>query len=202
MAPISGLKRASERAVTPSVKDKSFFEILEARIRAEIETDLREEILREIGPDFEPGSRPAPPRQKPVAADPTGFFMTELLSRAGRHSFQNPHRARQAYPHRASASPKAEQGPAPQESNEPRRSAASAEESLALSVLSRFSGCSIPEEFTLKDVRTTFRKAALKTHPDRFHRATEVEQKLAHQRFQDLTSAFRLLEGLFDKVEV
>ncbi len=151
---------------------KSFIEILEDEIRAEIRADLRRELEQELR------ARNAPKNTQAIHA--AGRLETWLASHVGPVVFKT---ARQPY----GAPPK--RTPPPPVTF----SAETTEETIAAELLSRHAGHALPSQYTTDDLKTVWRKAALKSHPDRFAGADSVTVMRATALFRELAAAYELL---------
>lgn len=173
---------------------KSFMEILEEQIRADLRSEIEAEVRASLAKSTEPElARPA-----------RAFGATEtwLAANVAKSFFAQRGVGRKAYPPPPPRVREQTQERARTERNRkssagPRRSAKSVEELCALELLNRHSGLSLPLEFDSSQLKGAWRKAALKTHPDRFAETDAVTTAQMNVLFTEITRAFELLESLF-----
>ncbi len=151
---------------------RSFIEILEDEIREDLKREMREEL--------EFARRPV----NPQAIHAAGRLETWLASHVGPVTFKA---ARKPY-----GEPPKRQSPPPPP---PTRAPETTEEMVAVALLSRHAGHALSERFTEAELKTVWRKAALKTHPDRFTGADSVTLMRATALFRELASAYELLSA-------
>jgi hypothetical protein len=171
---------------------KSFIEVLEEQIR----TDLRREIEAEVRAEMK-SSASAPTESSPAAEAMAGRFEVWLATHVGRTSF-----ARKATYAKSGTRPMArEAAPAPAAPVAPlepaRVRATTVEEICALELLLRHSGSRLETEFTEAQLKSVWRRAALKSHPDRFVAQEALVQLQKAALFRELASAYETLERLF-----
>jgi hypothetical protein len=178
---------------------KSFIEILEQEIRK----DLREEIENQVRKEMQAGKR-----QTPHVSE---SWETWLVSNVEKAFFSRSQEARRVYSGatktpRSPKESKSKVDPIDAQSDiqsdehlEVRRSASHFEEACALEILRRNSGVVIPDAFTRAELKGAWRKAALKSHPDRFSQADQGAQAHAAALFRELAHAYELLENLFSQ---
>lgn len=165
--------------------ERSFIEVLEDKIRA----DLREEIEAEFQ-----ARREEKPSVNQTAAHPANtkaWTETWLAANSKRFSF-----ARNGY--RAGRKPQGPGNTAPKKPEAPRRRAETSEAVGAVAILERQTRQQLPELFSMDDVKSIWRKAALNSHPDRFMQAGPDAEARAAALFRDSQSAYEILVGLFD----
>ncbi len=166
------------------MREKSFLEVLEDQMREQI----RSELMKELEEKFRM-TRPTPIDTEAAKA---GRFETWLASHVGKTVFSTEASAKRAYASQPRA--KMKQEPAPTLGEEPRARALTMEELIALELLRRHSGVTIPEPFTELQLKGAWRKAALKTHPDRLADADAITQAKAAALFRELAAAYDLLQ--------
>lgn len=176
------------------MKAKSFIEILEDQIRSdlrkEIEAEVRAELAKEK--DKDPINETAP--------DPTENLAARLSTQMKRFTFKV--RNAGAYPRSrqkqaARTTPPAQKISLNQPRPEKRVRAQTLEALCAFELLRRHSGGSLPENFTEAELKSAWRHAALKTHPDRHLGADASAQAETAALFRELQSAYSILSALF-----
>ena len=179
---------------------KSFIDILQDQMRADLRKEVEEEVRRELGREGLRHDEGAASRHQ--AAAKAGRIETWLTTHLEAAVFQRQSQGRAAY-HKAgpaksnSEKPnlKVEKSP---EATEIRLHARTLEQLTALELLRRHSGARIPDSFTEQELKGAWRRAALKSHPDRFAQADATTQALASALFRELAEAYDLLARLFE----
>ena len=183
---------------------KSFIEILEERIRKEIEleyegelksaskSDLTNHSGRATGADFKELRGPA---KIAARADRLEVWLATNLEKS---EFKNPGKGHKSYASSAqrrnsSVSPHAR---AQQAQRVPPRSF-TADEICALELLQIECNIHFSNDFSQSDLKAAWRKAALLTHPDRYAQANTTIQAAMAQKFTALATAFQVLENSF-----
>jgi hypothetical protein len=156
-----------------ATQSKSFIEILEDEIRHDLKREMREELERAQAP------------RNPQAIHAAGRLETWLASHVGPITFKTNRQPYGAPPKRAASLP-----PPPAV-----HAAETTEEMLALALLSRHSGRALNAQYTHDELKTVWRKAALKTHPDRFVGSDQVTIMRATCLFRELAAAYELLSS-------
>jgi hypothetical protein len=195
---------------------KSFIEILEQEIRK----DLREEIETQVRKEMQAEKRQAPHAYSYASEQDSGHtpeskvaegLETWLAANVEKIFFPRAQAARHSYKSSApksSASKSSAAKPSQPTSSTSmtpdlgtssvqRRSAKTFEAACAFELLKRHSGVGMPEAFSMMELKGAWRKAALKSHPDRFAQSDQVTQARAAALFRELASAFEILENLF-----
>lgn len=90
---------------------------------------------------------------------------------------------------------------APPQDSRLRIEASNFSELCAIELLQRFGKGKLPEAFCMDEVKTLWRKAALKTHPDRFPEASAQQQADLHAVFAEISQAYEILLEAFAKKE-
>jgi hypothetical protein len=187
---------------------KSFIEILEEQIR----TDLRREIEAEVRSEFEAKTQGSSANSKKGQAGPAteNMIPTEwLLHRLGKTFFNASTTAQKTYQRAyqakgvtqaAQPAPQAkEAAQTPARSTEPTRyTPTTLQEICALELIRRTSGVSIGDSYTEMELKTAWRKAARKTHPDLFAQADQITQMRMSVLFRELAEAFEHLLAAFE----
>jgi hypothetical protein len=169
---------------------KSFIQVLEEHIRRDLMKELCEEYRSE-------SSTAAATVRKPI--DPQGRLETWLATNIGKAEFS---RARQGQRQYASLTKKpSTHTPVPEaHTTEPRRELPlSFEELCALELLNRASDRILSASFSRAELKASWRRAALRTHPDRFVTTDPATQKKRGEEFASLVEAFELLDSSFDQ---
>jgi hypothetical protein len=176
---------------------KSFIEILEDQIRQ----DLRSEIRREIEQEMKNANKPHDESvsDSRTAASMSGRVESWLAANIGKTVFGRPQQARQAY---RTGAPRKEtrptEPPPPQEPpKEPTFTPRCVEELMAVEIIRRQSGVKLASSFTENELKSAWRRAALKTHPDLCSQADALTQAKAHAHFQELVAAYDRLQAAF-----
>ena len=169
---------------------KSFFEVLEEQIRNE----LREEIRKELASEQHGGPR-RPSPETAVASGAMGRLETWLSTRLAPQRFARQGDARRAYGTPAGRKPVSETRHSTPIAltGERRFHASSSEEHLALELLRKYGEPRLTNEFTLTEIKSAWRRAALKTHPDRFSQADVITQARQGALFRELCDAYEIL---------
>ncbi len=182
-----------------SQSSKSFIEVLEAEIRADLRKEIEAEVQSRYG--VAPGSRTSPYEVAPSAAvHAAGRLETWLASHVGPITFARS--SRTAYGSSAKRSTPAPESvlskPAaqPNASTVVRFSASTAAELFAIEILNRQSPTPLASAFTEDELKAVWRKAALKTHPDRFAGADQITQTRMTVLFRELAEAYETLLAL------
>lgn len=182
---------------------KSFIEVLEEQIR----TDLRREVEAEVRAEMEAKAKSSTGPGSRRSAFKAESLETWLATHVSRSSFAK--RAAYAKPSPAETT----KASAPVENARPDSTedvttrvqtarATSAEELCALELLVRNSGAKLRPEFTEAELKSVWRRAALKTHPDRFCGEERIIQVQKAALFRELASAYDTLRRLFDNHDV
>ncbi len=157
-------------------------------------TDLRREIEAEVRAELKAEATPARPEaiRNERLAD---RLETWLAANVGRVSFAR----RPAYdaPKSKPASPPPPKVETPRAA-EPTVRATTVEDMCALELLLRVSGSKLQSEFTASQLKGVWRRAALKTHPDRFANEDRLVQMQKAALFRELASAYEHLQYLFE----
>lgn len=90
-------------------------------------------------------------------------------------------------------------GHKPTAAKEPRITLDNVENLIAAELIRRHSGCQFGETLSRSELKSAWRKAALKTHPDRFCQADPTTQARMNLVFSELTKAYDQLLALFKK---
>jgi hypothetical protein len=196
---------------------KSFIEILEEQIRtdlrreieAEVRSELQNELRRETLGQEKTQSHSAPCHSEPVM--PTEWLLHSLgktffgsLATAQK-TYQKAYQAKattQAAHQEIHHAPRAK-ATAPGQlqslnSEAQRYSPKTLEEICALELIRRTSSVSIGDSYTEGELKTAWRKAARKTHPDLFAQADQVTQMRMSVLFRELAEAFEHLQAAFE----
>ncbi|RYZ72472.1 MAG: hypothetical protein EOP05_10965, partial [Proteobacteria bacterium] len=182
---------------------KSFIEVLEAEIRNDLRQEIEAEVLSRYGIKAE-GSALGPVADQvgSAAIHAAGRLETWLASNMGRTTFNRNQAAARSYNVKPAAASKAtttatstkESAPktaAPKAS--PLFNAETAEQLCAIAILSRESGFTLESSFTEDQLKSAWRKAAMKTHPDRFAAEDQFKQMRMAAIFRELCEAYDLL---------
>ena len=170
------------------MREKSFIEVLEDKMR----NQLRDQIRREIENEFATAHRTA--SEIDLQAARAGRFETWLATNVETTVFANKFSAKRAYG-------SAPQKSAPKFTKQTRqtRQTSSArkltlEQSVSLELLRRHAGVEIREDFSELELKGAWRKAALKSHPDRVATSDIIAQTKAAALFTELTTAYEMLQ--------
>lgn len=171
----------------------SFVEIL----REEIEKELRSEIRKELEAELKSSTNPThSPSQ--TAPHPHAYFETWLAANATQATFNSAPKAKAAYgsskrreqPTQETAKQTAQDFPREQkETAEVVFSLSQPEDICAAELLARHSGVDL-SKLTEGKLKTAWRKAALKTHPDRYTDADQLTQSRMSAQFRSLSEAY------------
>lgn len=167
---------------------KSFIEVLEDEIRADLRRELESELAqRKTAEHFK-------------ASHAAGQFELWMASHVGPVTFKTkktyPAGASKKQPKAASLDDETKAFQKPLSSSEPRFQAQTTAEHIAVELLSRSAGQTLGALFTEAELKSVWRKAAMKTHPDRFSQADLLEQTRATAHFRELASAYEILLDL------
>lgn len=201
-------------------KAKSFIEILEDEIRADLKRELRAELQAELEAGFGTGLEgdTAGPRarrpQNPHAIHAAARLETWLASHVGPITFKTNRKpygatARSARDGATAGTQSTTGGSAADAASSPRggtdsfgvrgtqvtHMAETTEETIAVELLSRHAGRTLNTRYTADDLKSIWRKAALKTHPDRFAGADTATVMRATALFRELAAAYELLSS-------
>jgi hypothetical protein len=163
---------------------KSFIEVLEDEIR----TDLRKEIEAEMtGRNGE--------RAPSAAVHAAGRLETWLASHVGPVTFKTAKKNAYGAPKARAKAPVAAIHAI--SASSPRVfTATTPAELFALELLNRQSPIALNISFTEDELKSVWRKAALKTHPDRFAAADQITQTRMTVLFRELATAYEILLAL------
>lgn len=173
---------------------KSFIEILADELRKEIRNELAAELANEIANERVQNSRVVGEHSETWLAahvEKSVFVSGEFGVRAyqkNKLSKKQPSSTPPAQNQRSSDRPIPDA-----------RSVSTPEQLLAAALLERHSGCLLHTSFTIYELKSVWKKAALKTHPDRFNHLDHQSQARMGQLFSELAIAYRCLSGLFDQ---
>ena len=178
---------------------KSFIEVLEAEIRNDLRQEIEAEVLSRYGIKAEGSAQgPVADQVGSAAVHAAGRLETWLASNMGRTTFNRNQAAARSYNVKPAAAAKAsstkESAPktaAPKAS--PTFTAETAEQLCAIAILSRESGFTLESSFTEDQLKSAWRKAAMKTHPDRFANEDQFKQMRMAAIFRELCEAYDLL---------
>lgn len=169
------------------MKARPFYEVLEEQIRADLRKEIEAEVRARLNEEL--------PKDPQSSAKTSAFERLEtwLASHLTRPTFS--HQTTRAYRTYASRShqqtpPKSE--PSSQQ-HETVYEARSVEEICAIELLRRH-GARLENRFTATELKTAWRRAALKTHPDRFTTSDAVTQTRMAAIFRELCAAYELLQ--------
>ncbi len=171
------------------MKAKSFLDILEEQIRAEVRKELEQEL------DFQtpqaPGSRGTSVETN--LTDTQVLQMDLWLSSHLDHSrLSGSVRGQSAYRPLKPVQPEGKRQAAPE-----RRVSLTPQHSVALELICRFAEVVTPKSLTFSELKSIWRRAALKTHPDRVSQTDAVTQARATAIFRELSEAHDILSALF-----
>lgn len=181
---------------------KSFIEVLEDEIRA----DIRREVESELATRFATAA-PAGAAAPSAALHAAGRLETWLASHIGPITFKSPRSAYGATASRSSAA-RAPHAPAPHApaprgpgaaravpaAEAPRFTALTSADAIAYELLNR--AAALPTSFTADELKSAWRKAALKTHPDRFVGQDLITITRMTAAFRELAQAYEQLHAL------
>ena len=155
--------------------ERSFIEVLEAEIRE----DLKREIAAEIASGLERERQP----KNTQAIHAAGRLETWLASHVGPVTFKTNRKPYGEPPKRTPPPPPVT------------HAVETTEEMIAVELLSRHSGSALAFRYTQDELKAVWRKAAMKTHPDRFAGADEITILRATALFRELAAAYELLSA-------
>jgi hypothetical protein len=176
---------------------KPFFEVLKDQIRSELRKELESEWA--LKSSQAAGPKPAKVRSSPWLSAESSL-QSWLNAKVEKSEFGVTDRAKRAYKSPQDSSVTTCKKPDPVTS-EPLAHATSPEAAFAVEILSRFSGTKLPDSFTMNELKTVWRRAALKTHPDRVAQSDLISQARATALFRELSEAHELLEELFSETQ-
>jgi hypothetical protein len=186
---------------------KSFYEVLESQIRAELRAEFEAQYQEQRHSNVRETASTS------ALEGAQGRLETWLVSHVEKTHFSRGEFGRRAYGNNANrrdarnarsvprpmpaltkpsdSKKKTEAAPRPPSSADHivRYEARTLEE-LCLVELLRRHGAEIGDSFTTQELKTAWRKVALKTHPDRFTQADPVTQKLMAEQFRAITEAY------------
>ncbi len=182
---------------------KSFIEVLENEIRA----DLRKEIEAAVAARY--GSTPLATQGSTIERAPSaaihaaGRLETWLASHVGPITFKsNKTYAKNAARPATDTAAKTDAASAPASVSVLTKladrtfTATTAKELVAIEALNRQSPSPLSPTFTEDELKAVWRKAALKTHPDRFASADQITQIRMTVHFRELVAAYEVLLSL------
>jgi hypothetical protein len=166
---------------------------IRADLRAEIEAEVRAKLDRaeRMRIDADPG--PAAPCAPLGAADRLEVWLSANVDKT---FFPTTAKARREYGVKAAPSAKEIKRPEPRR-QEPTITVTHLEDLCRLELLRRH-GARLGETFTLSELKTAWRQAALKTHPDRFVQADSRTQTRMAAIFREIAATVEELESLFN----
>lgn len=184
---------------------RNFMEILEAELRKEIREEIRQEVLRELGlgseEDVRTQTTPHPTTEPSPSAAVSARERLELWLST---TFAAPKSAPPRRPYRMRPNTSSTQ---PSESPQQTETEATirlrrhhdldAQDIAALEFFRRH-GSVLTHDFSEDELKSAFRRLALKFHPDRHASASDAERKEFGALFQDTLTQTRRLERHFD----
>lgn len=191
---------------------KSFIEMLEDEIRQDLRSEIEAEVLARFGRLDQDSTAKAPS----AASSAAGRLETWLASNMGRTTFARPQAAARSYnvkpgasasttapgaaPSQSAARPQLESTQAASQTTKSaaKFQATTAEQLIAVELLARHSGKALDATFTEDELKSVWRKAALKTHPDRFAGEDQIKQLRMATLFRELSSAYEVLSDLVE----
>lgn len=188
--------------------EKSFIEILEReirdRLRAELRSELRAELAAELGGGLRAEQQAAEGfLHNAVFPAPSEILDAWLTGRVDKTTFAN-RKAYSAYRPRvaAHAGDGASQKPPPPPSSRSSADAIAVSPTTpqhidARDLISRHSGSALGARFTRSQLKKAWRKAALRSHPDRYAQADSKTQARMRALFVSLSAAYETLDNLF-----
>lgn len=187
---------------------KSFIEVLEAEIRNDLRQEIEAEVLNRYGLAGT-AKGPAAEQVGSAAVHAAGRLETWLASNIGRTTFNRNQAAARSYnvkpaarPATFSSTPSAKSETASKaKTASPMFTAETAEQLCAIAILSRESGIELAASFSEDQLKSAWRKAALKTHPDRFASEDQFKQMRMAAIFRELCEAYDLLATAFAALE-
>jgi hypothetical protein len=175
---------------------KSFIEILEGQIRE----DLREEIRAELEAEMRIG-KPSGTPERAKASTPGEISETWLAANVSKSFFQRTKTATNFYRQAAEPTPRIEKpaaaAPEPKRQG-PTQRAVTTEEIVAVELIERASNAKLGHVFSEVMLKSAWRKAALRTHPDRHTTSDRETQKRMSDTFAQLAVAYDTLTRLFN----
>lgn len=181
---------------------KSFIEVLEAEIRADLRKEIEAEVLARLGGAAHASTgRPSTLESRETQA--AGRFETWLAANVGPITFNRKQTAQARYtgqPRAKTAEPRTTATPAPtaQPAAPTRFHATTAADLFAIEILNRQSPTALGASFTEDELKAVWRKAALKTHPDRFVGSDAITQTRMTVLFRELAEAYETLLALVE----
>ncbi|MES2854376.1 MAG: J domain-containing protein [Bdellovibrionota bacterium] len=174
---------------------KSFIEVLEEQIRNDLRKDIRSEVEAEVRAEF---GRKENPARATGPVDMAGRLESLLATRVGKSIFSKAGLGKQAYASKMKTKPSTQEPvqkttTAAPLSKEPRFTAKTVEQLCAIEMIKRHSVLSLGSTFTVKELKSAWRKAAMATHPDRFASSDEITKMRATVAFRELAEAYELL---------
>lgn len=178
---------------------KSFIEVLENEIRADLRKEIEAELMLRYAGVAGPTTNGSTERAPSAAVHAAGRLETWLASHVGPITFKTGRgygpspkpRSTTASVTAAHTSPSAIKA-----TSSPTFTAKTAAELFALEILNAQSPTALAVTFTETELRAVWRKAALKTHPDRFASADEITQLRMTVLFRELADAYEALLSL------
>lgn len=181
------------------MKAKSFIEVLEEQIRLDLRKEIEAEVRASFAKEMANEAR-GPEPQTTAPSSPKERLDGWLSVHLKRFSFQH-QAASSPYPRRTPPpTPQGSKSPEtspPQQASPPRSQAQTFEELCALELLRRHSGGKLPECFSEAELKSAWRHAALKTHPDRHIGENHSVQAQAAALFRELQLAYTVLSETF-----
>lgn len=161
-------------------------------------TDLRREIEAEVRAEMEAKANPSVKTETTRIEAMAGSLEAWLAAHVGRTSF-----GLKATYAKSAARPAPSTPPIEKKAAATRTARATTVEQLcAVELLSRHSTLRLENEFTDAQLKQVWRRAALKSHPDRFTSEESLVQLQKAALFRELASAYETLEHLFEKQDV
>lgn len=187
------------------MKGKSFFEILENQLRKDLRAEIEAEVRAEMSKNQNTNRHPY--RDGTLQAQAaSGTAESWLASHLGKTLFSRRQEARKAYQSKPIARPQAtvvnqSANQSVDRSVEPSIHLSTTEDLVAIEFLRRHSGIKINETLTRSELKQAWRKAALKTHPDRYIEADSITQARMKAIFQEICTAYERIESHFNSSE-
>ena len=177
---------------------KSFVEILGEAIEKDLRAELRRELEAELKSSS--GETKASQASSQTNAHTHAYFETWLAANATQSTFNSAPKAKSAYgTSKRPESPKQKTETASQTATQEKQEPAEAvitlslmEDVCAAELLARHSGIDL-SKLTESKLKNAWRKAALKTHPDRYSQADQVTQARMSTQFRSLSEAYERL---------
>lgn len=178
---------------------KSFYEILERQIRADLREDIRKEVEAELRSELTKG-------QAATTGSPSDGLHERvecwLASHVNKMFFHQGAAAQRVYksqnPSRPERKVEPEKKPAHQEPAL-RLEFTRIEDLCALELIRRHSGVALGSCLSASELKAAWRKAALRTHPDRFTQEDALTQAQMGAVFNELVEAYDQLSCQFNK---